>query len=73
MTTFKPNKYIPALRFDLLIAVDDPVVRLTYREIAFKTALIEQAKFEPVQNILDLGCGSGTLAILSKRKFPQTQ
>ena len=35
------DKYIPALRFDWLTTIYDPIVRLTTRETAFKTALIK--------------------------------
>ncbi len=66
LKTEKKN-YIPALRYDWLTAVYDPVVRLTTREAAFKNALIEQAKIESYQHVLDLACGTGTLAILIKK------
>ena len=68
----KTEKYIPALRFDWLTAVYDPVVRLTTREKAFKTALIGQIEVEPGDRVLDLACGTGTLAILVKNAHPET-
>ncbi|MEJ7623833.1 MAG: class I SAM-dependent methyltransferase [Pyrinomonadaceae bacterium] len=64
------DKYIPALRFDWLTAVYDPIVRLTTRETAFKTALIEQAAVKPQHRVLDLACGTGTLALLIKNAQP---
>lgn len=67
----KKSGYIPALGYDHLTPFYDTVVRLTTRERAFKNALIEQAKVEPYQNILDLACGTGTLTILLKQKCPQ--
>lgn len=67
----KKQEYIPALGYDRLTPFYDAVVRLTTLEKAFKHALIEQAKFEPHQNILDLACGTGTLAVLIKQKYPQ--
>ncbi len=66
------DKYIPALSFDSLTFVYDPVVRLTTRETAFKNALIEQAQIKPFKRVLDLACGTGTLAILIKKVHPQT-
>ena len=69
----KDEKYIPALGFDLLTPLYDAVVRLTVREKKFKTALISQANFADGQRILDLACGSGTLAVLIKESRPKTE
>jgi ubiquinone/menaquinone biosynthesis C-methylase UbiE len=62
--------YRPALRFPALTRVYDPVVRATTREGRFKELLVEQAAPAPGQRILDLGCGTGTLAIQVKRRVP---
>lgn len=62
--------YLPALRFPALTRIYDPVVALTTRERRFKDLLIEQAAPAPGQRILDLGCGTGTLAIQVKRREP---
>ncbi len=64
------EKYVPALRFDLLTAIYDPVVRITTREGAFKRALLEQARIKDGERVLDLGSGTGTLAIRAKRENP---
>ncbi|MGI8641357.1 MAG: class I SAM-dependent methyltransferase [Pyrinomonadaceae bacterium] len=69
----KNEKYIPALSYDWLTPFYDTTVRLTTREAIFKNALIEQAKIETRQRVLDLACGTGTLAILIKKKHPQTE
>lgn len=37
----------------------------------FKRLLVEQASPQPGQRILDLGCGTGTLAIMVKRHQPE--
>lgn len=68
----KNETYIPALGYDRLTPFYDAVVRLTTRETTFKKALVEQAEFKPHQNILDLACGTGTLTILIKQEFSQT-
>jgi ubiquinone/menaquinone biosynthesis C-methylase UbiE len=62
--------YLPALRFSALTRIYDPVVALTSRERRFKELLVEQAAPAPGQRILDLGCGTGTLAIQVKRREP---
>jgi ubiquinone/menaquinone biosynthesis C-methylase UbiE len=62
--------YLPALRFSALTRLYDPVVGLTTRERRFKELLVEQAAPAAGQRILDLGCGTGTLAIQVKRREP---
>lgn len=68
MNTEKP--YVPALGFRFLTPSYDTVVRLTTRERAFKSALLRQAHIESGQRVLDLACGTGTLAIAIKRLCP---
>ncbi len=63
-------RYVPALGFRWLTPAYDVVVRLTTRERTFKTALIEQANIAPGHDVLDLACGTGTLAIWIKRLYP---
>lgn len=65
--------YLPALRFKALTPLFDSVVRTTTRESAFKTALIDAADLEPHQRVLDLGCGTGTLAIMVKEREPAAE
>jgi ubiquinone/menaquinone biosynthesis C-methylase UbiE len=65
------STYLPALRFQALTQLYDPVVRLTSREGRFKELLVDQAAPAPGQRILDLGCGTGTLALQVKQRVPQ--
>lgn len=55
--------YVPALGFHWLTPFYDAAVRIGTRERAFKLALIEQAGLACGQRVLDLACGTGTLAI----------
>lgn len=63
--------YTPALRFHWLTRCYDPVVRAALKEGKLKRLLIEQARIEPGHRVLDLGCGTGTLAIMVKRAHPR--
>ncbi|HEX8998523.1 MAG TPA: class I SAM-dependent methyltransferase [Blastocatellia bacterium] len=67
----KDEHYIPALSYDRLTFLYDPVVRLTTREAAFKAALLSQAQIQPGQRVLDLACGTATLTIAIKQAHPQ--
>jgi ubiquinone/menaquinone biosynthesis C-methylase UbiE len=43
------------------------------QEQTFKLRLIEQAGVKQGHNILDVGCGTGTLTLLTKKLHPETQ
>lgn len=68
----KTKNYLPALRFEFLTRFYDPLVRITTREYAFKRALSAQANLQNGQTILDLACGTATLSIGIKRRFPES-
>lgn len=69
----KIDKFIPALSYDFLTPLYDPVVALTTRERAFKSELVRQAHLTPGQRALDLACGTATLTIALKRTYPQAE
>lgn len=66
-------RYVPALRFRFLTRVYDPAVRATTRELEFKRRLLDQARIESGHRVLDLGCGTGTLAAMAKRRAPAAE
>ena len=68
-----PADYVHALRYRWLTPAYDLVVRTLVRERAVKQALIQQAGIEPGQLVVDLGCGTGTLAIAIKQQIPDTE
>ncbi len=66
----KKQGYVPALGYDALTALYDPVVAMTTRERTFKTALIDQARIASGHRVLDLACGTGTMAVWIKVQVP---
>jgi ubiquinone/menaquinone biosynthesis C-methylase UbiE len=64
------GRYVHALRFSALTALYDPVVALTTRERRVKGALLDAAGLGPGRRVLDVGCGTGTLAIEAARRVP---
>jgi ubiquinone/menaquinone biosynthesis C-methylase UbiE len=67
------SRYVPALRFRFLTRVYDPAVRVTTREREFKRRLLDQAGIESGHRVLDLGCGTGTLAAMAKSRAPDAE
>jgi ubiquinone/menaquinone biosynthesis C-methylase UbiE len=65
--------YIPALTYERLTAIYDPVIRVSTRERLFKQRLLDQADLRPGMRVLDLGCGTGTLAVWAKQRHPEVE
>lgn len=69
MTTNKQD-YIPALSFRFLTRYFDIVQSWLVRDVIYKKMLIKQADIQPGHRVMDLGCGTGTLAIMAKQAQP---
>src|SRR3954447_9177666 len=67
------QSYVPALRFDALTRVYDPVVAVTSREGAFKGRLLAHARIKDGEPVFDLAWGTGTLAIEIKKANPKAK
>jgi ubiquinone/menaquinone biosynthesis C-methylase UbiE len=65
----KHRHFVPAAGRDWLLPLYDPFARLFRMESALRR-LVEQAGLAPGQRVLDLGCGTGALTLLSKRTQP---
>jgi len=66
------DTYIPALRYRWLTRFYDPVIALTTRERLFRRKLLDQIAPVDEDRVLDLACGTGTLARMIKLKNPAT-
>ncbi|HHY13562.1 MAG TPA: methyltransferase domain-containing protein [Thermoanaerobacterales bacterium] len=67
------KKFIPALKFDWLTRLFDPLMKLTFIEQKLRNDFLEQVNIKDNETILDFGCGTGTLAIMAKRKSPNAK
>ena len=66
----RQGRYVPAAGYRLLTGLYDPIVAVTTRERVFRRRLIELADAAGGHTILDLACGTGTLAVWIKQRMP---
>ena len=64
--------YLPAAGHDWLLPFYDPIVKLIGGEAARK-ALFDQAALRPAHRVLEVGCGTGTLATMIERLHPDVE
>ena len=72
MSTTTQREYLPAAGRDWLLPLYDPITRLFGMDDA-RAILLEQAQLQPGQSVLDVGCGTGTLAVQIKRADPSIE
>jgi ubiquinone/menaquinone biosynthesis C-methylase UbiE len=69
MAAMTERTYVPAAGRDAFLRFYDPLTRLFGgRKIAL--ALLDQASLQPHFKVLDVGCGTGTVAVLIKQRHP---
>lgn len=64
------STYKSALRWNGLTRFYDRVMGLTMRENQFRTRLLKPIRDRKPRYVLDVGCGTGTQALLLHRQFP---
>jgi ubiquinone/menaquinone biosynthesis C-methylase UbiE len=64
------RRYLPGMGLNWLLPLYDPFTRLIGIQAAHQK-LAEQAELQSAQRVLEIGCGTGNLALLVKRIRPQ--
>jgi ubiquinone/menaquinone biosynthesis C-methylase UbiE len=70
MNSSAPRRYMPARGYSWLSRWYDPLLRRTMRERVWRGRLIEDVGLEPGMRVLDVGCGTGSLAFLIPEVHP---
>lgn len=65
--------YIPALRFHFLTPMFDWLILNLMRGERFYRQFVDYLALAPGQRVLDIGCGTGTLAVQIKTRYPKTE
>lgn len=68
MSPPRDSPFVPALGFSRLTPLYDAVVAIAVREGRIRRELLSQVAPEPGHFILDVGCGTGTQAILMRSR-----
>jgi ubiquinone/menaquinone biosynthesis C-methylase UbiE len=66
------QSYLPAAGHDWLLPLYDPIVKLLGGDAARK-ALLDQAALQPGQQVLEVGCGTGSMVVQIKKLHPQVE
>lgn len=71
-TAHAGEDYLPAAGHDWALPLYDPIVRLMGLDRS-RDVLIEQAAVRPAHDVLEIGCGTGTLTVRVKRLHPDAR
>ncbi len=67
------KEFTPALGYAFLTPLYDLAIALLTREQVWRSALVNQVKLMPDDRIIDVGCGTGALAIRLKSTVPSCE
>jgi ubiquinone/menaquinone biosynthesis C-methylase UbiE len=67
-----PRRYLPGMGREWLLPLYDPLTRLIGIESAHRK-LAEEAELASADRVLEIGCGTGKLALMVKRMRPQLE
>lgn len=68
-----PRSYVPALGFHRLTALYDPLIQNWSGMAKLRSSMIDALALEPGMRLLELGAGSGRLAIEIKQRHPEVE
>ena len=66
------RSFVPAAGHDWFLPFYDPILRLMGADAA-KQQLIDQADLQPGRRVVDVGCGTGDLVVLIKKRHPDVE
>jgi ubiquinone/menaquinone biosynthesis C-methylase UbiE len=72
MMTESQRTYIPAAGYDWSLPLYDIITKLMGADQA-RAGLLNQAELRSGQRVLDVGCGTGSLAIFLKHTYPEIE
>lgn len=71
--TMTRDDYVPAAGKHWLLFLYDPLVALTSREGQWRGAILDSLALEAEDTVVDVGCGTGTLAVMAKGRAPNAR